>query len=44
MLAPLAPPVYLIAFALTLFMSPMALAAITGEPRVIDGDTLEIDG
>ena len=35
---------YLIAFALVLFLSPVALADITGQPRVIDGDTLEIDG
>ena len=35
---------HLIAFALALFLSPMALADITGQARVIDGDTLEIDG
>ncbi len=35
---------YLIAFALALFLSPMALADITGQARVIDGDTLDIDG
>ncbi len=34
----------LIAFALALFLSPMALADITGQARVIDGDTLDIDG
>ncbi len=37
-------PRYLIAFALTIFMSPMALADITGHARVIDGDTIEIAG
>ena len=35
---------YLIAFALALLLSPMALADITGQARVIDGDTLDIDG
>ncbi len=35
---------YLIAFALALFLSPIALADITGQPRVIDGDTLEVAG
>ena len=35
---------YLIVFALAVFLSPMALADITGQPRVIDGDTLDIDG
>ena len=34
---------YLIALAL-LFLPPLAWADITGHPRVIDGDTLEIDG
>ncbi len=27
-----------------LFLSPVALADITGQPRVIDGDTLEVAG
>ncbi len=35
---------YLIALALVLFLSPVALADITGQPRVIDGDTLEVAG
>ncbi len=35
---------YLIALAVALFLSPMALADITGQPRVIDGDTLEVAG
>ena len=34
----------LIAFALALFLPPMALADITGQAREIDGDTLDIDG
>ena len=37
-------PRYLIALALVLFLSLIALADITGKARVIDGDTLEIDG
>ncbi len=36
--------IFLIAFALALLLSPMALADITGQARVIDGDTLDIDG
>ncbi len=35
---------YLIALALVLFLSPVAWADITGQPRVIDGDTLEVAG
>ncbi len=35
---------YLIALALTLLLSTVALADITGQPRVIDGDTIEIAG
>jgi endonuclease YncB( thermonuclease family) len=35
---------YLIALGLVLFLSPVALADITGQPRVIDGDTLEVAG
>ncbi len=35
---------YLIAFALVMFLPVPALADITGKPRVIDGDTLEIAG
>ena len=35
---------YLIAPALVLFLSSVALADITGQPRVIDGDTLEVAG
>ena len=35
---------YLIAFALALLLSPMALSDITGQAHVIDGDTLDIDG
>ncbi len=38
-------PHRLIPSALALFLlSPLAWADITGQPRVIDGDTLEIDG
>ncbi len=37
-------PYRMIPFALALFLSPMAFADITGQPRVIDGDTLEIAG
>ncbi len=33
---------HLIAFALALFLSPIALADIIGQPRVIDGDTIEV--
>ena len=35
---------YLIVPALVLFLSPVALADISGQARVIDGDTIEIDG
>ncbi len=35
---------YLIALALSLLLSTVALADITGQPRVIDGDTLEVAG
>ncbi len=35
---------YLIAFALVMFLPVPALADITGKPRVIDGDTLEVAG
>ena len=35
---------YLIALALVLSLSPVALADITGQPRVIDGDTIEVAG
>ena len=35
---------YLIALGLVLFLSPVAQADITGQPRVIDGDTLEVAG
>ncbi len=35
---------YLPALALVLFLSPVALADITGQPRVVDGDTLEVAG
>ncbi len=35
---------YLSVLALTIFISPMALADITGQPRVIDGDTIEVAG
>ena len=35
---------YLIVLVLALVLSPLALADITGKARVIDGDTLEIDG
>ena len=34
----------LVALALVLFLPLAAWADITGQPRVIDGDTLEIDG
>ena len=38
-------PHRLIPFALALvFLSPLAWADITGQPRVIDGDTLEVAG
>ena len=37
-------PRCLITLSLVLFISPMALADIVGQPRVIDGDTLEVDG
>ncbi len=35
---------YLIALALVMFLPVPALADITGQPRVIDGDTLEVAG
>jgi len=35
---------YPIALALVLSLSPVALADISGQPRVIDGDTLEVAG
>lgn len=35
---------YLIALALVMFLPVPAFADITGQARVIDGDTLEIDG
>ena len=35
---------YLITLALVMFLPVPAFADITGQPRVIDGDTLEIDG
>ncbi len=35
---------YLIVLALVLFLLPLAWADITGQTRVIDGDTLDIDG
>ncbi len=35
---------YLIAFALVMFLPVPALADITGKPRVIDGDTIEVAG
>ena len=34
----------LIVFAVALFLAVPALADITGQPRVIDGDTLEVAG
>jgi endonuclease YncB( thermonuclease family) len=37
-------PRYLIALTLVLFMPLSAWADITGQPRVIDGDTIEIAG
>ncbi len=35
---------YLIALGLVPFLSPVALADISGQPRVINGDTLEVAG
>ena len=35
---------FLIAFVLALFLSPAALVNITGQPRVIDGDTMVVAG
>ena len=50
MLQPLSMPQYqsvkrpMIALAAALFLAAPAFADITGQPRVIDGDTLEIHG